>query len=106
MGLFSREPERDDEYAGDLFSHAKKHHKGSPEWSGMSSYKHQGQGRYVERDVDQSDSDRFVSYFANGSFTQRRLLRHERRILRNKAIIMIVAVLLAMFWVIYLLSTI
>ena len=44
--------------------------------------------------------DRFASYFA-GSFEGMRPLRHERRIQRNKAILMIVFVLLVLFWVAY-----
>jgi hypothetical protein len=45
-------------------------------------------------------NERLADYLA-GSFHAMRPLRHERRIQRNKAILMIIVVLLALFWVVY-----
>ena len=44
--------------------------------------------------------ERFVGYLAN-SFDSMRPLRHERRIQRNKAVVMAVVVLLLLFWLLY-----
>jgi hypothetical protein len=43
---------------------------------------------------------RFADYLAS-SFQTVRPLRHERRVQRNKAIVMVLFVLLALFWVVY-----
>ena len=47
----------------------------------------------------QLHDERFVGYLAN-SFDSMRPLRHERRIQRNKAIVMAIFVLLLLFWLI------
>jgi len=44
--------------------------------------------------------ERFVGYLAN-SFDSMRPLRHERKIQRNKAVVMVVFVLLLLFWLLY-----
>ena len=43
------------------------------------------------------ETERFANYFANGSFGKARPLGRERRVMRNKAIFMLVLVLLASF---------
>ncbi|MFC1462458.1 hypothetical protein ACFLQU_02525 [Verrucomicrobiota bacterium] len=48
----------------------------------------------------QLHDERFVGYLAN-SFDSMRPLRHERRIQRNKAVVMAVFVLLLLFWLLY-----
>jgi hypothetical protein len=44
--------------------------------------------------------DRFALYLS-GSLQSARPLKHERRIQRNKAILMLLVVLLLLFWVLY-----
>ena len=43
---------------------------------------------------DRSDRERFASYFMAGHFQNLRPLRHERRMLRNRAIVMLVLVVI------------
>ncbi len=87
----------------DLFQFSDKK-SGGQAWSGFSSYKHKGHGGFVDGEDDGAGPGRLFSYFASGSFTRRKLLRHERVIQRNKAIVMMIAVGLALFWVMYKLS--
>ena len=88
----------------DLFEYSSSR-KSDPAWGGFSSYKHKGRGGFVDADSDDGDTPgRLFNYFASGSFTRRKLLRRERVIQRNKAILMLIAVGVAAFWVFYKLS--
>lgn len=49
--------------------------------------------------------EKFANYFMAGHFSNLRPLRQEKRIIRNKAIVMIVLVALALIWLIFLLSS-
>ncbi len=48
---------------------------------------------------------KFANYFMAGHFQNLRPLRQESRIIRNKAIFMVIAVLVLIFWLIYYLRT-
>jgi hypothetical protein len=50
--------------------------------------------------TQRSKDERFTSYLAS-SFQQPNALRHERRLQRNKAIVVLVVALLALFWVLW-----
>lgn len=60
---------------------------------------------------DQSDTNpqtvrrKFANYFMAGHFQNLRPLRQESRIVRNKAIVMVILVLALIFWLIYYLQT-
>jgi hypothetical protein len=86
----------------DLFSQSRGKRRKSTSWSGFPDSKHKGKSRYVDLDPDLGEHSRLVDYFASGSFSHRKLLRHERRIQRNKALLMLFAVVIALFWVLYL----
>jgi hypothetical protein len=59
---------------------------------------------WTEKEVTKPDADRrFANYFVSGNLDSVRPLRQERRLWRNKAIAMVVIVLLVLAWVIYLL---
>ena len=47
--------------------------------------------------------ERFASYFITGSFHGIKPLRHEQRIIRNRAILIGIVILLMLFWVVRLL---
>ena len=75
-------PEQDD-----LFTRSRSKGDKSNPWTGFPDSKHKGKSRYVDLDPDLGEHSRLVDYFASGSFSQRKLLRHERRIQRNKALL-------------------
>ncbi|MDD5677856.1 MAG: hypothetical protein PHW60_07680 [Kiritimatiellae bacterium] len=60
---------------------------------------------------DQPDSNpqtvrkKFANYFMAGHFQNLRPLRQENRIVRNKAVVMVILVLALIFWLIYYLQT-
>jgi len=49
--------------------------------------------------------EKFANYFMAGHFQNLRPLRQENRIVRNKAIVMVILVLALIFWLIYYLQT-
>ena len=60
-------------------------------------------GRGVKRQ-HQHVRERFASYFMTGHFKSLRPLRQDSRIIRNKAIMMMILVILAAIWVFYFLG--
>ena len=56
--------------------------------------------KYRERKLGDRVSGRFADYFST-SFQPVMPLRHERKIQRNKAIVMSVFVLVVLFWIVY-----
>ncbi len=53
----------------------------------------------------QSVRKKFANYFMAGHFQNLRPLRQENRIIRNKAIVMVILVLALIFWLVYYLKT-
>lgn len=53
----------------------------------------------------QSVRKKFANYFMAGHFQNLRPLRQENRIIRNKAIVMMILVLVLIFWLVYYLKT-
>ena len=51
--------------------------------------------------ISTSGRERFANYFMAGHFSNLRPLRQERRIIKNKAIVMIVLVVLALIWLLF-----
>ena len=51
--------------------------------------------------ISATGREKFANYFMTGHFTNLRPLRQERRIVRNKAIIMSVLVIIALVWLFY-----
>lgn len=51
--------------------------------------------------VSPTGREKFASYFMAGHFPNLRPIRQEKRIVRNKAIIMLILVVLALVWLIY-----
>lgn len=52
-----------------------------------------------------SGREKFANYFMAGHFTNLRPLRQEKRIVRNKAIVMVVLVVLALIWLLFFLHS-
>ncbi len=80
---------------GDLFAHASRTLGGKDESDLFAQ----------SDDARQTVRERFANYFMAGHFPNLRPPRQQRRIIRNKAIIMMIVVLAIVFWLVYFLQT-
>ena len=92
----------------DLFAHAAR--QTDPGKAEVTGHPFAGDKGYPSL-FDQPDNNpqtvrkKFANYFMAGHFQNLRPLRQESRIIRNKAIFMVIAVLALIFWLIYYLRT-
>ena len=81
----------------DLFAHASRQSQAAD-----SSYP----SLFDQQDTNpQTVRKKFANYFMAGHFQNLRPLRQESRVVRNKAIVMVILVLALIFWLIYYLQT-
>lgn len=86
----------------DLFAHAERHGQPSPTSDPGTG---QDQILFYQKGAEPLHGrERFANYFMAGHFRNLRPMRQDTRILRNKAMLMLALVILALLWVYYVIS--